>query len=40
VEPPARDIRLITVSREYGAGGSELAALLGERLGWRVLDPI
>lgn len=38
MEPPARDIRLITVSREYGAGGSELAALLGERLGWRVLD--
>lgn len=38
MEPPARDIRLITVSREYGAGGSDLAALLGERLGWRVLD--
>ena len=31
-------IQLITISREYGAGGSELAALLGERLGWRVLD--
>ncbi len=29
---------LITISREYGAGASELAALLGERLGWRVLD--
>jgi cytidylate kinase len=29
---------LITLSREYGAGASELAALLGERLGWRVLD--
>ena len=38
MEPPARDIRLITVSREYGAGGSELAALLEDRLGWRVLD--
>ena len=38
MEPPARDIRLITISREYGAGGSELAAVLGERLGWRVLD--
>lgn len=33
-----RLIQLITVSREYGAGGSELAGLLGERLGWRVLD--
>ena len=38
MEPPVRDIRLITVSREYGAGGSELAALLEDRLGWRVLD--
>jgi CMP/dCMP kinase len=31
-------IRLITLSREYGAGGSELGVLLGERLGWPVLD--
>jgi len=31
-------VDLITISREYGAGGSELAALLGERLGWAVLD--
>jgi hypothetical protein len=29
---------LITLSREYGSGASELAGLLGERLGWRVLD--
>ena len=29
---------LITISREFGAGASELAALLGARLGWRVLD--
>lgn len=29
---------LITVSREFGAGGSDLARLLGERLGWPVLD--
>ena len=29
---------LITVSREFGAGGSELARKLGERLGWPVLD--
>jgi cytidylate kinase len=29
---------LITISREYGAGASELARLLGQRLGWSVLD--
>jgi len=35
----ARDpIRLITISREYGAGGSELGVLLGQNLGWPVLD--
>lgn len=31
-------IELITVSRQFGAGGSELARRLGERLGWPVLD--
>lgn len=31
-------IRLITLSREYGAGGSELGVLLGGALGWPVLD--
>jgi cytidylate kinase len=31
-------VRLITVAREYGAGGSSLAELLGQRLGWPVLD--
>jgi cytidylate kinase len=31
-------IRLITVSREFGAGGSELASALGARLGWPVVD--
>jgi cytidylate kinase len=31
-------IELVTVSREFGAGGSELARKLGERLGWPVLD--
>jgi len=28
----------VTVSREYGAGGSDFAKQLGERLGWPVLD--
>jgi cytidylate kinase len=31
-------IRIVTVSREYGAGGSELGLLLGSALGWPVLD--
>jgi hypothetical protein len=31
-------IRLVTISREYGAGGSELGVLLGEKLGWLVID--
>lgn len=31
-------LRIITISRLFGAGGSSLAAALGERLGWRVLD--
>jgi cytidylate kinase len=33
-----RAIQLITISREYGAGGSELGVLLGQMLGWPVLD--
>jgi hypothetical protein len=38
--PPAerRPVQLITISREYGAGGSELGVMLGRELGWRVLD--
>jgi cytidylate kinase-like protein len=31
-------IQLITISREYGAGGSELGVLLSRLLGWPVLD--
>jgi cytidylate kinase len=31
-------IDVITIAREFGAGGSELAAVLGARLGWPVLD--
>jgi len=31
-------IELITVSRQFGAGGSEFARKLGERLSWPVLD--
>src|SRR5919112_1418006 len=31
-------VQLVTLSREYGAGGSELGVLLGETLGWPVMD--
>lgn len=31
-------LQLITLSREYGAGGSELGVLLGQMLGWPVVD--
>jgi len=31
-------VQLITLSREYGAGGSELGVLLGQVLGWPVID--
>ena len=34
----ASPVQLITISREYGAGGSELGVLLGKELGWPVLD--
>ena len=31
-------IDLITISREVGSGGSDLALELSRRLGWRLLD--
>src|SRR5690625_2814541 len=31
-------IRIITISRLFGAGGAPLAAALGQRLGWQVMD--
>lgn len=30
--------QFITVSREAGAGGGEIAELVGQKLGWEVLD--
>jgi cytidylate kinase len=32
------EVRIVTISREFGSGGSDLARMLGERLGWRVID--
>ena len=34
----ASPVRIITVSRLFGAGGSSLAAATAARLGWRLLD--
>lgn len=31
-------IEIVTISREFGSGGSQIAHLLGRRLGWRVID--
>lgn len=31
-------MRAITVSRQYGSGGGEIARLLAEKLGWRLVD--
>jgi cytidylate kinase-like protein len=35
---PREPIQIVTLSREYGAGGSQLGLLLGTALGWPVLD--
>jgi cytidylate kinase len=32
------DVNMITISRQYGAGGSELARMLAGRFGFRVID--
>jgi CMP/dCMP kinase len=31
-------MRAITISREYGSGGGEIASLLARRLGWQLID--
>ena len=33
-------IRIVTVEREYGCGGAEIAQLLAERLGWKLWDEL
>lgn len=33
-------IRIVTVEREYGCGGSEIAQRLAERLGWKLWDQL
>jgi cytidylate kinase len=33
-------IRIVTVEREYGSGGAEIARKLSERLGWKLWDQL
>ncbi len=33
-------IRIITVEREYGSGGGEIAQILSQRLGWKLWDQL
>ncbi len=35
---PRRRMRAVTISREYGSGGGEIAARLAKRLGWQLID--
>jgi cytidylate kinase len=37
-DPHAKQGEYIAVSREAGAGGSEIAEIVGRRLGWQVID--
>jgi cytidylate kinase len=32
------EMHAVTISREYGSGGGEIAARLAKRLGWQVID--
>src|SRR5579864_1883872 len=32
--------KIVTIEREYGCGGSEIAALLAGRLGWKLWDQL
>ncbi len=36
--PITAEMRAITISRQYGSGGGEIAARLAELLGWRLID--
>lgn len=38
MKPETAVVRIITVEREYGAGGAAIAEKLAERLGWKLWD--
>ncbi|HET8655734.1 MAG TPA: cytidylate kinase-like family protein [Longimicrobiaceae bacterium] len=35
---PDRPVQIVTISREYGSGGGDIAQALGRAMGWRVID--
>ena len=35
---PVNQMRAVTISREYGSGGGEIASRLAKRLGWQLVD--
>ena len=35
---PINQMRAVTISREYGSGGGEIATRLAKRLGWQLID--
>jgi cytidylate kinase len=37
-QQPSLEMRSITISRQYGSGGGEVAARLAQRLGWQLID--
>jgi len=37
-QQPSQAMRAITISRQYGSGGGEVAARLARRLGWQLID--
>jgi cytidylate kinase len=37
-KPTGAQMRAVTISREYGSGGGEIASRLAARLGWRLVD--
>lgn len=37
-QSPLAQMRVVTISREYGSGGGEISARLARRLGWRLID--
>ena len=37
-QQPTQAMRAITISRQYGSGGGEVAARLARRLGWQLID--
>jgi cytidylate kinase len=38
VQPTISEMHAVTISREYGSGGGEIAARLAQRLGWQLID--